>query len=132
MWPMHIYCGMRLDTLKSTFSQAYIITCLFLIERKCCRVIDNPRNWAWVHRGFMHHIPRKELSDIIDLQTLGSSWHSLEFSKKGETYFCFVLFLTTTATRIPIKWQNRFSGLYLNASQQREKKRLFSLAFQAE
>lgn len=89
MWPMHTYYGMRLDTFKSIFSLAYIITCLFLMEGKSCPVIDNPRSWARVHQGFMHHIPRKELSDTIDFQILVSSWHSLESSKKGETYFCF-------------------------------------------
>lgn len=122
MWPMHTYYGMRVDTFKSVSSLVYIITCLFLIEGKSCPVIDDPWNWAWVHQGFIHRIPRNELSDTIDFQTLVSSWHSLKSSKEGETYFCFVLFLTTTATKNPVKWQNRFSGLYLNVSQQREKK----------
>lgn len=127
-----MYYGMRLDTFKSIFSLVYIITCLFLIEGKSCPVIDNPRSWAWVHQGFIRHIPRNELSDTIDFQTLVSSWHSLESSKKkGETYFCFALFLTTTKKPSQVAEQILWF-ISKCQSTEKEKKTLFLRTFQAE
>lgn len=71
--------------------------------------------------GAIHNVPRKELSHHRFPGFL-ASWHSLESSKKrgGIHVFCFIFIKEIQP------WQDRFRGLYLNVSQQREE-RPFSL-----